>query len=93
MLEAEGSTYQSDVFSFGIVAWEVISTELPWANKIRPRDVICAVLKGLRPVFPFGAPVDIADMAKACWAEEPAARPKFSTIMEGMKYNDHNTNE
>lgn len=90
MLEAEGSTYESDVFSFGIVAWEVLSTELPWANKTRPRDIICAVLKGLRPVFPVDAPIDIADVAKACWAEEPEARPKFSAIMEGMKMKGWN---
>lgn len=87
MLEAEGSTYESDVYSFGIVAWEVISTKFPWADKIRPRDVICAVLKGLRPVIPAGAPVDIADVMKACWAEEPEARPEFGAIMEGLKLN------
>ncbi|CAM9606844.1 unnamed protein product, partial [Hapterophycus canaliculatus] len=49
VLDATRSTYASDVYSFGIVAWEVLSRELPWANVTHPRDVyIRVVLKGLR---------------------------------------------
>ena len=83
VLDYTGSTYASDVYSFGIVAWEVLSRELPWANVARPREVyILVVLKSLRPVIPVGAPADIVNMMRACWAGEPDARPTFSTIME-----------
>ena len=83
VLDAPGSTYASDVYSFGIVAWEVLSRELPWANVARPREVyIYVVLKSLRPDMPVDAPIDIVNMIKACWAGEPDARPTFSTIMQ-----------
>ncbi|CAN0411915.1 unnamed protein product, partial [Ectocarpus sp. 8 AP-2014] len=40
VLESGGSTHASDVYSFGIVVWEVVSGELPWANKTRPREIL-----------------------------------------------------
>eukprot|EP00903_Cladosiphon_okamuranus_P017814 g16394.t1 len=85
VLESEGSSYESDVYSFGIVVWEVISRELPWAKKTRPRDILTAVWRGDRPSFPVDAPADIADIAKACWCAEPKERTTFSAILEGMK--------
>ncbi|CAN0277211.1 unnamed protein product, partial [Scytosiphon promiscuus] len=82
VLDSPGSTYASDVYSFGIIAWEVLSRELPWANVARPREVyIYVVLKSLRPDMPVDAPTDIVNMIKACWAGEPDERPTFSTIM------------
>ncbi|CAN0311488.1 unnamed protein product, partial [Hapterophycus canaliculatus] len=77
------NTYASDVYSFGIVAWEVLSRELPWASVAHPREVyIYVVLKSLRPDIPVDAPADLVNMIKACWAGEPDARPTFSRIVE-----------
>lgn len=88
MLDATVSTHASDVYSFGIVAWEVFSRELPWANLAHPKDVyIHVVLKGLRPKFPADAPADMISMATACWAAEPNARPTFTAIMDGLTSN------
>ena len=85
VLESEGSSYESDVYGFGIVVWEVLSRQLPWSNKTRPRDILTAVLMGVRPSFSVDAPADIADIAMACWCAEPKERTTFSAILEGMK--------
>lgn len=85
MLESGGSTYASDVYSFGIVVWEVISRELPWANKTRPRDILSAVLMGVRPSFHVDVPADIVHIARACWDGAPEARTTFTAIMKDMK--------
>ncbi|CAM9535892.1 unnamed protein product [Ectocarpus sp. 12 AP-2014] len=88
VLDATVSTHASDVYSFGIVAWEVFSRELPWANLAHPKDVyIHVVLKGLRPKFPADAPADMISMATACWAAEPSARPTFTAINDGLTPN------
>lgn len=61
VLDGDSSTCASDVYSFGIVAWEVLSTELPWASLTRPRDIYIQVApKNLRPNIPYGTPSDIA---------------------------------
>ena len=85
MLDSEKSSYASDVYSFGIVVWEVLSREVPWANKTRPSEILTAVLRGVRPSFPVGAPADIVDIAKACWAGEPKERTTFRAILDAMK--------
>ncbi len=87
MLNASGSTYASDVYSYGIVAWEVLSRELPWESVPRPQDVIVRVLNELRPEIPADAPVDMVNMIRACWAGKPEARPTFSTILGRIDSN------
>lgn len=87
VLESEGSSYASDVYCYGIVVWEVMSRQPPWAKKTRPRDILTAVLRGVRPSFDDDAPDDIVDIAKACWSGEPDERPTFIAILEGMKAN------
>ncbi|CAM9714974.1 unnamed protein product, partial [Laminaria digitata] len=91
VLDADGSTYASDIYSFGIVAWEVLSRELPWSTVTHPKEIyIRVVLKNMRPVMPDDAPTKIAEVARACWAPEPADRPAFSAILERMKSNGWN---
>ena len=85
MLESGLCTYKSDVYSFGVVVWEVFSRELPWANKTRPRDILSAVLMGIRPSFRVDVPADIVEIARACWGGEPEERSTFSAVLEDMK--------
>ncbi|CBJ27694.1 Tyrosine kinase specific for activated (GTP-bound) p21cdc42Hs/ leucine rich repeat protein [Ectocarpus siliculosus] len=88
VLESEGSSYESDVYSFGIVVWEVISREVPWAKKTRSRDILTAVLRGVRPSFHVDAPADVVDIANACWCGEPKERTTFRAILQGIKAKD-----
>ncbi|CAN0176323.1 unnamed protein product, partial [Scytosiphon promiscuus] len=85
VLDSGGSTYESDVYSFGIVVWEVFSRKRPWANKTSLTEILTAVLRGSRPPFRVDAPADIVDVAEACWSREPKERTTFRAIMEGMK--------
>ncbi|CAN0245699.1 unnamed protein product, partial [Scytosiphon promiscuus] len=85
VLDSGGSTYESDVYSFGIVVWEVFSRERPWGNKTSLTEILTAVLKGSRPPFREDAPADIVGIAEACWSAEPKERTSFRAIMESMK--------
>ncbi|CAN0295537.1 unnamed protein product, partial [Hapterophycus canaliculatus] len=44
------------------------------------------VLKGLRPDFPADTPADMVDIVRACWVEDPGARPAFVSVVEDMKF-------
>lgn len=86
MLDAKGSTYASDVYSFGMVAWEVLSMQVPWAEEAAPLNIYKRVVfKGERPTIPGDAPADIADVVRACWAGRPDDRPASSTIMMRLR--------
>ncbi|CAM9503069.1 unnamed protein product [Laminaria digitata] len=83
--------YASDIYSFGIVASEVLSRQPPWSTVTHPNNIYTrVVLKKMRPVMPDGAPTKIADIARACWAQELGDRPTFSVILESMKSNGWN---
>lgn len=83
IMESGRGTYAGDIYSFGIIVWEVISTELPWAGKSF-MSVVYRVSKGDRPAFHAHAPEDIANIARACWAQRPEERPTFDALLEGM---------
>ena len=86
MLETKGNSYASDVYSFGTVAWEVLTRELPWANQPLARDIFMrVVMRGERPVIPADCPSDIAEVVRACWAELPADRPTLDDLVKRMK--------
>ncbi|CAN0252092.1 unnamed protein product, partial [Pylaiella littoralis] len=76
--------YKSDIYSFGVVVWEVITTELPWENKPRTRDIMWAVLRGDRPEFPAHAHAGSVDMARRCWADDKTKRPTFPSLMQEL---------
>ena len=86
VLNAQGVSSASDVYSFGIVAWEVISMEIPWADEDLPFDIFTRVVfKGDRPEIPADAPVDIAGVLRACWATPPEERPASAEILNILK--------
>lgn len=79
------NSYASDVYSFGIVVWEVITRKLPWADV--PDDDLyrrVVVVKN-RPEMPSDAPPSLAKIAQECWAHSSRKRPKMRAIIEQFK--------
>ncbi|CAN0121978.1 unnamed protein product, partial [Laminaria digitata] len=89
VLETKGNSYASDVYSFGIVTWEVLTRELPWADQPFARDIFVRVaMKGERPIIPTNCPSGMAQVIRACWAESPADRPTFHDLVNVVKSID-----
>lgn len=88
VLEAGGSSFTSDVYSFGMVVWEIFSREVPWADEALSRDIYRrVVIKGDRPALPACTPADVADVMQACWDEVPAKRPSAEELMTMVRSN------
>lgn len=82
MLSADARTFASDIYSLGVVAWEVLSKKVPWAGEA-PQDIyVRVVFRGQRPVIPANAPADVVDMVQACWAGAPERRPTASNASD-----------
>ena len=76
-----------DVYSFGILLWEMLTGQVPWSSVPSPMQIIyfTAVLHQ-RPEFPAACPSPLLRaLIEACWAEKPAARPKFQEILSMLK--------
>ncbi|XP_019095005.1 PREDICTED: uncharacterized protein LOC104740312 isoform X2 [Camelina sativa] len=69
-----------DVFSFGIVLWEILTGEEPYANMHYGAIIGGIVNNTLRPTIPSYCDSDWRILMEECWAPNPTARPSFTEI-------------
>jgi class 3 adenylate cyclase len=77
-----GNTAMSDVFSFGIILFELYSRKDPYygENPAHVLDQIVDVKINKRPAVPEGCPTRIAEIMKECLEGNPDKRPTFEEI-------------
>ncbi|XP_072297373.1 ephrin type-A receptor 4b isoform X4 [Eucyclogobius newberryi] len=74
-------TSASDVWSYGIVMWEVLSYgERPYWE-MSNQDVIKAIDEGYRLPAPMDCPVVLHQLMLDCWEKGRSERPKFGQIV------------
>ena len=74
---------QADVYSFGVILFEVLERELPYNDRKDLNGVGLAVevaLKGLRPTIDETWHPELKKMLKECYELVPSDRPTFSEI-------------
>ncbi|MBA0587979.1 hypothetical protein Gorai_001098 [Gossypium raimondii] len=85
VLRDEPSNEKSDIYSFGVILWELATLQQPWCN-LNPPQVVAAVgFKGQRLEIPHDLNPQVAAIIEDCWANEPWKRPSFSNIMDRLK--------
>ncbi|KAL6267587.1 hypothetical protein P5V15_000661 [Pogonomyrmex californicus] len=83
----EGSRYteKCDVFSWGIILWEVLTRKKPFddigASAYR---IMWAVHVGQRPPLIEGCPKPIEDLMTRCWRKAPEERPSMDEVVRIM---------
>uniref|UniRef100_A0A8C9KDH1 Macrophage colony-stimulating factor 1 receptor n=1 Tax=Panthera tigris altaica TaxID=74533 RepID=A0A8C9KDH1_PANTA len=74
-------TVQSDVWSYGILLWEIFSLGLnPYPGILVNSKFYKLVKDGYQMAQPAFAPKNIYSIMQACWALEPTRRPTFQQI-------------
>ncbi|XP_026230891.1 receptor (TNFRSF)-interacting serine-threonine kinase 1, like isoform X2 [Anabas testudineus] len=74
------STEKSDVYSFAVVVWVILTGEEPYANARNEDQISQCVRKGDRPaenLIPQDTPAEIIQLMKRCWNHDPQQRPTF----------------
>ncbi|KAG5018906.1 hypothetical protein JHK87_014761 [Glycine soja] len=81
-LRGEPSNEKSDVFSFGVIVWELVTMQQPW-NGLSPAQVVGAVTFQNRrlAISPNISPA-LASLMESCWEDE---RPPFGSIVDSLK--------
>ena len=95
------STYYDgkvDVYSYGVVLWELMTGEMPYNNVDIEKLPYLVVQEKLRPKIPDSTPTNLKNLISACWAPDPKDRPTFDTIIkllnvESYHYPGTNTDE
>ncbi|XP_040828591.1 macrophage colony-stimulating factor 1 receptor isoform X2 [Ochotona curzoniae] len=74
-------TVQSDVWSYGILLWEIFSLGVnPYPGILVNSKFYKLVKDGYQMAQPAFAPKNIYSIMQACWALEPTHRPTFQQI-------------
>jgi len=69
----------TDVFSFGVTVWEVLTGKDPWADK-SPVEAAMVVIDGKRLELPEDLELWMCKLIRSCWEAQPEDRPLFPEI-------------
>jgi serine/threonine protein kinase len=88
ILRCEKYGQPTDVYSFAIVAWELLTGLEPFPEDRFPSmwAVPQFILAGNRPAFPPDLDgTEMADLIKSCWVDNPVQRLPFSEISSSLE--------
>ncbi|CAF3172147.1 unnamed protein product, partial [Rotaria sp. Silwood2] len=81
ILRMKKHTDKSDVYSLGIVYWELAANEIPYDGH-QSGNIREFVLSGDRLEIPKITPSNFSMLIKKCWANDPNDRPDCSQLIE-----------
>ncbi|XP_010498195.1 PREDICTED: serine/threonine-protein kinase EDR1-like [Camelina sativa] len=85
VLRNEPADEKCDVYSYGVILWELFTLQQPW-GKMNPMQVVGAVgFQHRRLEIPEFVDPGIADIIRKCWQTDPRLRPSFGEIMASLK--------
>eukprot|EP01087_Luapelamoeba_hula_P008577 TRINITY_DN2153_c2_g1_i1.p1 TRINITY_DN2153_c2_g1~~TRINITY_DN2153_c2_g1_i1.p1 ORF type:complete len:747 (+),score=124.57 TRINITY_DN2153_c2_g1_i1:301-2541(+) len=88
ILRTELYTEKADIFSYGMVLWEMLTKRVPHEN-MRGTDIRRSVGRsGMRPALPEGCPRKFATLITDCWAQNPKKRPSAQEVVYRLKRYD-----
>ena len=81
-------TKACDVFSCGVILWEIASRRTPWARPgrvITDQQIAVSVSNGKRETIPEGTPPTYAAMIRRCWDQRAESRPRIEEVTQELE--------
>src|ERR1044072_3905677 len=72
---------KSDIFSFGMILWEISSEKEPFAG-CSDFQIVCKISKGIREKRVDGTPESYFELYTECWDEDSEKRPNIEEVVE-----------
>ncbi|KAJ6796256.1 putative serine/threonine-protein kinase [Iris pallida] len=85
VLRNEPSDEKSDVYSYGVILWEIVTEKIPWDN-LNSMQVIGAVgFMNQRLELPKDLDSQWVTIIESCWHSDPERRPTFQELLGRFK--------
>ncbi|EEF52010.1 serine/threonine/tyrosine-protein kinase HT1 [Ricinus communis] len=81
MIKEKHHTKKVDVYSFGIVLWELLTALTPFDNMTPEQAAFAVCQKNARPPLPPACPPAFSHLINRCWSSNPDKRPHFDEIV------------
>ncbi|XP_048565693.1 probable serine/threonine-protein kinase DDB_G0267686 [Triticum urartu] len=85
VLRSEPSNEKSDVFSYGVVLWELVTQKIPWDTRNTMQVVGAVGFMDDRLEIPTDTDPQWASMIQSCWDSDPQRRPSFQELLERLQ--------
>uniref|UniRef100_A0A8B9RKA5 receptor protein-tyrosine kinase n=1 Tax=Astyanax mexicanus TaxID=7994 RepID=A0A8B9RKA5_ASTMX len=80
-LQTHKFTTKSDVWSFGVLLWELMTRGAPPYSDVNSFDITVFLLQGRRLLQPEFCPDALYNLMIECWHPKPKRRPTFSELV------------
>uniref|UniRef100_A0A0E0FD95 Protein kinase domain-containing protein n=1 Tax=Oryza meridionalis TaxID=40149 RepID=A0A0E0FD95_9ORYZ len=85
VLRNEPSDEKSDVYSYGVILWELVTQKIPWEN-LNSMQVIGAVgFMNHRLEIPSETDPQWTSLILSCWETDSQLRPSFQQLLERLR--------
>ncbi|CAI0466964.1 unnamed protein product [Linum tenue] len=85
VLRNERSDEKSDIYSFGVILWELATKKIPWDN-LNSMQIVGAVgFMNQRLDIPKDLDPRWASIIESCWLSDPASRPTFQELLKKLR--------
>ncbi|KAF9662321.1 hypothetical protein SADUNF_Sadunf18G0040800 [Salix dunnii] len=89
VLRNEPANEKCDIYSFGVILWELATCQIPWKG-LNPMQVVGAVgFKNRHLEIPGHIDPAIAQIIRDCWQLEPNLRPSFAQLISRLRRVQH----
>ena len=86
VLRNDPTDERSDIYSFGVVLWELMTLQYPWEDLSTPVQIVVQVaFLHRRPKIPEWLAADAVSLLQGCWSRDPSVRPTFTEVLEALK--------